>query len=124
MKKVVLYPKLPRVGQDLSHVKSQVVPNQSMTLQEIIRRFIKKEPLPQMKEGVYNEEYDYDLEKLSKADRTEQEQVIAEFKNKAAIARAEYEKSKAAPAPPKVKRVKQKDPKAEKENISPKPPKG
>lgn len=78
---------MPRVQQSFAGVQSVVIPDQSMSLQEIIRRFIKKESLPIAMEGVYDDTYDYDLEKLAKADITVREEVIAELKVKVATAR-------------------------------------
>jgi len=90
MKKMTLYPLVPRKGQDFTKSKKYVVPNQSMTLKEILRRFVKKESLPALKEGVYIET-DYDLEKLSKADLTEQHEVIEELKKKVKRKKKEVE---------------------------------
>jgi len=78
-----LYPVVPVKGQSFKGVKKVVVPSQSMTLQEIIKRFVRNEALPVSKEGVYEDRYDYDLEKLSKEDLTVQHEVIEEFKEKA-----------------------------------------
>lgn len=78
-KKVVLYPSRTEKGQSFKGVKRYAVPNQSMTLQEILRRFIRKESLPVAKEGVYEERFG-DLEKLSKKDITEQFEVVEELK--------------------------------------------
>lgn len=52
-----------------------------MSLQEIIRRFVKRESLPMSKEGTYEDRYDYDLEKLAKADRTIQDEVVDDLKS-------------------------------------------
>lgn len=80
-RKIVLYPVFEEKGLDLSKEPKVVVPNQSMTLRDIIKRFVKKESLPAQKEGIYHES-EYDLEKLSKADLTEQHEVIEELKQK------------------------------------------
>ncbi|AXH74429.1 MAG: hypothetical protein [Microviridae sp.] len=81
MKNVKLYPNVPRVKQDVKSWKKTVVPNQSMTLREILKRFVRKESLPVSTEGSYHEG-DYDLEKLAKSDITEQYEVIEELKKK------------------------------------------
>lgn len=89
---------VPREPQSFVGEKRCVLPNQSMTLQEIIRRFVKKESLPIEMQGVYNDTYDYDLEKLGKADITIREEVVAELKVKVAEGRrkeADYLKAKA-----------------------------
>lgn len=82
MSKLILYPAVKVTGQDFSKSKKHVVPRQNMTLKEIIKRFVKKEALPQMKEGVYNEDYDIDLEKVQREDITVKEEIIAETKEK------------------------------------------
>lgn len=81
-RKTVLYPKVIVIGEDFSKVKKHVVPRQSMTLKEIIKRFLKKEALPQLKEAVYNEEYDLDLEKVQHKDVTEKDEMIADMREK------------------------------------------
>lgn len=80
MSKLVLYNPRPNVAQDTKGWKKFTIPNQSMTLQEILRRFVKREPLPLEHEGTF---YDgeYDLEKLSKADRTEQDEVLSNVRD-------------------------------------------
>lgn len=55
------------VGQSFKGVKRQTVPNQSMSLREIVQRFVRRESLPMSKEGVYEDRFG-DLEKLSKED--------------------------------------------------------
>lgn len=84
MKNLVLYPKIPVKGQSFAGVKRVVVPMQSLSLKEIIRRFVKQESLPISKEGVYDDRFDYDLEKLAHEDLTVQHEVIEEMKQKAA----------------------------------------
>lgn len=104
--KVVLYPARPRKGQSFKGVKKFVVPNQSMTLQEILRRFIRKESLPVAKDGIYEERFG-DLEKLAKKDITEQFEVVEELKEVSrkkkkfdAEEKARIEKEAAEPKPP------------------------
>lgn len=60
-------------------VKRVTLPNQCMSLQEMLRRFVRREPLPVEKKGIYHES-DYDLEKLATADRTEQDEVLEVMK--------------------------------------------
>jgi len=96
MSKTILYPDVPRVRQSFKGHKVCVLPNQSMTLQEILRRFVKRESLPQMMDGIYVES-DYDLEKLAKADRIEQDEILAEIKQDVAKKR---KKAQLAQAPP------------------------
>jgi len=70
--KLITYPK-PRIKpmdkQFFSKTKNMVVPNQSMTLREIIKRFTRREALPIQKTGVYESRFG-DLEKLSREDIT------------------------------------------------------
>lgn len=64
-----------------------------MSLREMLRRFVRREPLPVEKEGVYIET-EYDLEKIPHMDRTEQEEIHAEMKAKADKAKSKVEKKK------------------------------
>lgn len=76
------YPKVNLAGQSFKGSKKFVVPSQSMTLKEILRRFVRKESLPISQEGVYDDRYDYDLEKLAKEDITVREEVAEEMREK------------------------------------------
>lgn len=69
MKKLRLYPDVIVTGQSFKGVKVSVVPDQSMSLAEIIKRFIRKESLPVLREGVYNEDLG-DIEKMAHEDIT------------------------------------------------------
>lgn len=55
---------------------------QSLSLKEIVRRFVRRESLPLSHEGTYNDLYDYDLEKLAKEDMTVQDEVLSELREK------------------------------------------
>jgi len=90
MKKLILYPEVKVKGQDYSKVKSVTVPNQSMSLKEIIQRFMRRESLPVSKEGVYNDQLG-DLEKIKNLDMTEQVERIEELKTNIARATARME---------------------------------
>lgn len=79
MRNVILYPAVPRVRRLFVGVKRCTLPNQCMSLAEMLRRYVRREPLPAAKDGVYVET-DYDLEKLTKMDRVEQEEVLTEMK--------------------------------------------
>lgn len=92
MKKAVLYPVVPRVRQ-VKFGKRVTVPNQAMSLREMLKRFVRREPLPVEKEGVYIET-EYDLEKIPHMDRTEQEAILSEVKEKTAKAKAKVDKFK------------------------------
>lgn len=76
----VLYPTARKASRkSFIGVKRQTVPNQSMSLAEIVRRFIRREPLPVSHEGFYESRFG-DLEKLSKADIVEQMSKVDELK--------------------------------------------
>lgn len=69
--------------------KRLTLPNQCMSLQEMFRRFIRRESLPVEKRGVYIEG-EHDLEKLAQLDRVEQDEILDQLK-----ADAEAKKQKA-----------------------------
>jgi len=104
-----LYPSRPSKGQSFVGVKRCVVPNQSMTLQEILRRFVKREELPIARKGMYEERFG-DLEKLSKADITVQMEEVERIKADLDLFRLREEKriakrkadAAAAAAPPPI----------------------
>lgn len=68
-----------------------VVPNQAISLQEILERFTRNEALPIGKEPVFHESED-DLEKISKADLVDK----AEFSQKLIDTQKKYEKQEKA----------------------------
>lgn len=80
------------------------VPNQSMSLKEILRRFIKREALPVEKEGVYFES-EYDLEKLRHEDITVKHEVLAEVKKDVERKKRKVEEFNRPPASPDPKPV-------------------
>lgn len=94
----ILYPKRPIKGQSFKGVKRQTLPNQSMSLQEIIKRFVKRESLPVVKDAVYEDRYDYDLEKLAKEDITVQHEVISTLKERIKAYEAEIDADNASKA--------------------------
>lgn len=94
MAKYVLYPVVPRVRQSFVGVKRVTIPNQCMSLQEMLRRFVRREPLPVERQGVFIES-DYDLEKLSTLDRTEQDEVVADMKRDVASKKKKVDDAKA-----------------------------
>lgn len=69
--KVRLYPPVKVTGQSFVGVKRTVVPKQSMSLREIVKRFMRRESLPLSREGNFEERFG-DIEKMSKLDITEQ----------------------------------------------------
>lgn len=88
-----LYNSHPRKGQSFEGVKEIVKPNQSMALAEILRRFIKRESLPAMKEGIYVEGQG-DLEKMSKEDIYTRHEMVSEQKKKVAKIKKELDEQK------------------------------
>lgn len=67
---VRLYPQRIFVGKSYKGVKRCTVPNQSMTLAEIVQRYVRREPLPLLKEGMYEDRFG-DLEKIERLDISE-----------------------------------------------------
>jgi len=67
-----LYPKVAIVGQSFAGVPSVTVPNQSMTLKDIIARFIRRESLPIGNSQTMYAEGLGDLEKMAYSDITVQ----------------------------------------------------
>lgn len=67
-RKLALFPSkaVKGKGQSFVGVKRVVIPNQSMTLHEILERFTRKEALPVMREGYYETRFG-DIEKMSMA---------------------------------------------------------
>lgn len=88
-----LYRPVKVIGQDYSKVKLLTVPNQAMTLQEIIKRFTRRESLPIERQGVYAEGFG-DLEKMSNADITVQHDEIARLKKVVATGKEREKKAK------------------------------
>lgn len=75
-----LYPVRPIPGEDFTKTKMVTLPNQNLTLREIIKRFTRHEQLPVAHQGVYIENMG-DLEKLAKADLTVQTERAAQLKS-------------------------------------------
>lgn len=64
---IVLYPARKRKSLSFIGIKEVTVPDQSMSLKDIIKRFMRKESLPVQQEGFYEDRFG-DLEKLSHED--------------------------------------------------------
>lgn len=77
--KIRLYPPVQVIGKSFVGVKRQTVPNQSLSLREIVKRFVRRESLPISKDGVYESRFG-DLEKLTHADITTKIERIEELK--------------------------------------------
>lgn len=98
--------KVKVTGQKYKGVKKYVVPNQAMTLQEILRRFVRRESLPISKEGTYETRFG-DLEKMQNLDITEKMEHVAKIKvflkkgeEMEELKRAKGEQDKTPPPPP------------------------
>lgn len=75
-----LYPKRPCPGQDLTKEVVLTVPQQSLTLAEIIRRYVRHQPIPVSSiNGVYCNGLG-DLEKLDGEDLTVKAERVAELR--------------------------------------------
>lgn len=81
MSNLHLYPPVKVRGKSFKGVKVVSVPNQSMTLAEIIKRFKRRESLPVEKQGFYEDRMG-DLEKMSREDITVQMERAADLKQK------------------------------------------
>lgn len=103
MSKWHLYPNREIVGQDFSNEKPVVVPNQSMTLKEILRRFVRRESLPIERQGIYAEGFG-DLEKIVHEDFTVQEERLNEVRKK--VENAKKKSSEKADAKGKAAKAK------------------
>lgn len=99
MKKLVLYHKTPYKLRDFRGVERVTVPNQALSLRDIIKRFVRREPLPNTSvEGVYEDRFG-DLEKLTKADPVVQQEFAVDLGKKLdAIDKREREKISKAKA--------------------------
>lgn len=106
MKKLVLYPVRKVKGVDFTKEVRVTVPNQTMSLHEIIQRFIKKQSLPIGKEGLYNDQYGIDLEKVAREDIVEQMELASKYKERSVKMkevldqRVEADRKAASPPPP------------------------
>lgn len=87
-----LYPKVERKARDFKGVKEVAVPSQSMSLREIIKRFVRGESIPAKKEGFYEDRMG-DLEKLANADITVQLERAEEIRQ--GIAKADKRRKEA-----------------------------
>lgn len=68
------------VGQSFKGQQKIVVPNQSLSLEEILDRFTRGEPLPIGKDFNYDEEGDDDLEKVAAGDLVDREEYVEKLK--------------------------------------------
>lgn len=87
MRNVQLYPTVVVARQSFTGAKVHTVPKQSMTLREIIQRYVRKMPIPvSMDQGIYQDRMG-DLEKMQHDDLTIQAERAAEVKRAIATAK-------------------------------------
>lgn len=81
MKKILrLYPEVKVLGQSFVGVKRVTVPNQSLSLRDILQRFVRRESLPVLQEGFYEDRFG-DLEKIKEEDITQKHERVNELKD-------------------------------------------
>lgn len=100
-----LYPEVVVSKQSFIGTKVCTLPDQSITLKEIIKRFLRKEALPISKEGLYEDRMG-DLEKLANEDITVQMERAQELKatlKKAQKQKEDHDNNLKAEAEAKVK---------------------
>lgn len=90
---------VPSIGTRLKG-KKIVVPNQALSLQEILERFTRNEPLEIGRETSYDDGPD-DLEKVSKMDLVDREEFVDKLKH----TKKQYEKQEKAKAEKEKKRL-------------------
>lgn len=95
MKYISIAAPAPSVGSRTGS-KKLTVPNQSMSLEEILRRFTRGEPLAIGREGSFNEEVDEDLEKLATRDLVDRQEYVDKLKQKQELFKQQDKARKAA----------------------------
>lgn len=81
MSNMHLWPTVKITGQDFSKEKSITVPNQNLTLRDILLRFIRKESLPVDHDGMYADNLG-DLEKMQHEDITVRHEKAQSIRNR------------------------------------------
>jgi hypothetical protein len=98
-----LYSPVKVPGKSFVNTPVLAQPNQSLTLRQIIQRYVRGQPLPvTSNEGLYETRFG-DLEKLSREDITVQMERAAELKTKREAAekrKEKYDEEKSTPPPP------------------------
>lgn len=82
MRNIQCYPKV-NVAVKLfegRYAKRMTVPSQSLSLREILRRFVRREALPTSQDGVYEDRFG-DLEKMTRLDIVEQMEQVEKWKS-------------------------------------------
>lgn len=100
MRKITNHPAVrPIVGQSFKGCEVLTLPNQSLTLKEILQRFVRREALPVAKDGEYTEGYG-DLEKIARKDITEQMEIADEFRTRGDAGREAWRVANTPPTSP------------------------
>lgn len=81
----------PSIGEDFTGVKDEVVPDESLSLEEILSRFTRGESLEVEHEGNYDDQTEVDLEKLKSADLVDR----AEYVDRLKAVQKQYEEQEA-----------------------------
>jgi len=98
MKKLALYSPRPNSpGQSFKGDKRHTVPSQSLSLREILRRYVRRQPLPTSNDVQYDTRFG-DIEKMAKLDITEQKEIAKDLRAKIKAFEEGVEKQKAAHA--------------------------
>lgn len=77
---IQLYPQVKVKRQSFKLSKKHAIPSQSMSLAEILRRFVRREQLPVSKDGMYSTQLG-DLEKIAREDIFDQHERSKELKS-------------------------------------------
>lgn len=76
-----LYKPVLVVGQSFVGEKVMTVPDQAMSIREILTRYVRRQPLPQTADGIYVEGLG-DLEKMANEDMVDKRERIDSWKDK------------------------------------------
>lgn len=101
-KNAVAFPRPELPSKDWSQIERLTVPDQSLTLADIIDRFSRKEALPIGKQVSFNDEIEVDspfavdLEKLAKADIIDKMEYVEQWKTVTTAYAEQDKKAKAA----------------------------
>lgn len=91
----VVYAK-PKVRYDAPMKKSKTIPDQSLSIKEIVDRYVRGIPVDiTEKKPVYVDQNDHDLEKLSRMDFGEKAEYAAALRDEAATLKAELDEQQA-----------------------------
>lgn len=71
----------PSKGADYSKEVDQVVPDQSMSLEEILRRFTRGEAVPAGHDVAFDDDSDIDMEKLATADLVDKAEMAQQMRD-------------------------------------------